>query len=261
MSKTTAYLAAARGMAKNRKPLIIGGIVLVGGIGLFSYGLMSARRRAYKLAADGNVNALAAQAAGEMLPTIWKNSNIYLRHLMPPGFFRAAKEVQEFFKSETFKTKIFKVTETVTDPKEFEWAFRAMWGFSFMNTLEQNMSPADSLRILESLRREKVRAGLAPKIKGLYMVSKTVLVPKDVAVIINGSVFTVNQNISPGMVLGLADGNSIAKGSIKEGYTSKVKYGTTTATVVADKSKVQFLTASQVQSRNLKSVPVSYIKK
>lgn len=263
MSK--AYLIAGQQAYKHRKPLAIGlgvSAVAVGGFLLFR---QNSRRAWFRAAADGNVNAIAAQKIGELLPEGWKNANLLVRSLAPSWAFRAAKEVEEFFRSQTFKTRMLNVTETVTDPREFEAAFRAMWGFSFMGALEKNLSSGDGLQIMESLRREKVTRRPAAQVKGLFMVSKKQLTAADIAVIIGGSVFGVARPVPAGLILGKADGNLLAKGKIKEGYTADITYTINGVKkvfkVIADKNKVEFLTGSQVQARGLKYVSSSYIKK
>jgi hypothetical protein len=238
--------------------------VAVVGAGGFLLLRQNSRRAWFRRAADGDVNALAAQRIGELLPAAWKNANWLVRSFAPSWAFSAAKEVEELFRAESFKSSLFKVTETVTDPRAFEEAFRAMWGFSFLGALEKNLSPADALRVMESLRREKVNARPVPAARGLYMVSKAVITPRDAAAIINGAVFGIKKPIPAGLVLGITDGNMLTQGRIREGYSARITYNSgqrkVTVTVIADKTKVELLPASVVASRGLKTVSTSYLR-
>lgn len=247
-----------------KRPLVAAGAtVAVAGLGYVGYRAYM-RRRAFKLAADGNVNAIAAQRIGEMLPATWKASNWLLRSVTPSFLFKAAKDVEDFFRSSNFASRMFSVTETVTDVSQFNSCFFGMWGFSFVGALQKNLSPEEGAKVLGSLRREKVRSTPAPEFKGLYMVSDRELSPADVAVIINGSAFGIIKAIPAGMILGVSDGNKIAKGSIREGYTAKMTYKgagqAVTVTVLADKSKVKFYPESTAKSKGFKAVPISYVK-
>lgn len=207
----------AKGIIDNRKPLtiLIGGSLIAGG----SYFLFRnyQKRRYMKLAADGNVNAIAAQNAYDILPISVKKTPFLYRIITPGVFFKITAEAENLFRSEDFKMRYYRIANSVTDRKEFYAAFRGMYGFSLPLVLEKFLSDKEIREFETEANREKVIATKKKELIGSYVSVKEPLGYNDVMFFLTapqgwpGGYAWLYAKIDKGTIMGRHSGTELVK--------------------------------------------------
>lgn len=260
-------MAAASEVNKRRKPILIGvGVAAAAGGGWYLW-RAAEKRRYLELAAQGDVNVIAAQRAYELLPLAVKQSTWIARLFLQKSFFRGANEIQEFFRSESFKSSYFKIVTTVTDEGRFKSAFRALYGFSLYGVLDLFLTPSEVASIRSEAAREKVRATTNAENRGRYIVTASELTTDDIMYFLvqpagwSAGYAWIGGRIGKGVFLGLHDGTELYK--VKDGkqtrkgyrfthlqsYVSGGKTFTAKATFLVDSSKVKLVATDPVKDK------------